>query len=92
MNFAMRTVLRLTAGVMLMKMAFASVASAQDVMQLDLMFRESLLRRTASDGKADDQSIRQRTGEVLRSVRIAQRHARRHRHEITSPASANGGL
>jgi hypothetical protein len=98
MDFVMRPVLRLAATVILMKMAFASAALAQDVMQLDLMFRESLLHRAVPDGQADEPAIRRdagrrlHSGGTLRSVKAARRRPDRLQHKDMSPASANGGF
>jgi len=47
MTVDMRLAFRLAALAMFLNMAFTSTASAQDAMQRDLMFRESLLRKTS---------------------------------------------
>jgi hypothetical protein len=75
-----RSALGLATAVMFLNMALASVASAQDVMQLDLMFRDSLLRKTAPESQLDDHTRRQDTGAMQDPVRLARRHPRPRRH------------
>ena len=80
MTYHKRAALGLGAAVMFLNMAFASVASAQDVMQLDLMFRESLLRKPAPESQTDRRGRRQEIGATQQSLTMARRHPKPRRH------------
>jgi hypothetical protein len=77
----MGDVLRLAAAVMFLNTAFAAVASAQDVMQLDLMFRDSLLRKTAPETDVYDHGRRQDVGAAQEPIKATRRHPRPRRHK-----------
>lgn len=81
MLFHPRGAFGLAAAAMFLNMGFVSVASAQDVMQLDYMFRESLLRKTPPDQVQIDQGRRPQVGTVQEPIKAARRHPRRHRHK-----------
>jgi hypothetical protein len=66
---------------MFLSVAFATVASAQDVMQLDLMFRDSLQRKTAPETGAVDRGRRQEVSAAHRAINVARRHPRPRRHK-----------
>ena len=74
--------LRFATAVLLLGPALASAVSAQDVMQLDLAFKDSLQRGAGSQGPTGYQEGRSRpakeAGEPGNAVR---RHPRRHRHK-----------
>ena len=71
-----RAALGLAAVFMFLDMALASAASAQDVMQLDLMFRESLLRKTAPEIQEDHRGGRQDIGAAQGAVTVTRHHPR----------------
>ena len=71
-----RTAFGLATTVMFLSVAFATVASAQDVMQLDLMFRDSLQRKTAPETGVDDHGRRQEVSAAHRAINVARRHPR----------------
>jgi hypothetical protein len=74
--------LRFATVVLLLGPAFASTASAQDVMQLDLAFKDSLQRGAGSEIPAGYQEGRGRTASETREHGNAvRRHPRRHRHK-----------
>ncbi len=81
MTCHMRAVLGLAAAVMFLNMAFATVVSAQDVMQLDLMFRDSLLRKTAPETGVNDPGRRQDIGAAHQPINVARRPPRPRRHK-----------
>jgi hypothetical protein len=73
--------LRFATAVLLLGPALASAASAQDVMQLDLAFKDSL-QRGGSERPASYQEGRGRTASEAREHGNAvRRHPRRHRHK-----------
>jgi len=75
--------LRFATAVLLLGPAFTSAASAQDVMQLDLAFKDSLQRRPGSEGPAGHEAGRGRdASEVREHIKAARRYPRRHRHKI----------
>jgi hypothetical protein len=72
----------LATAVFLLGSALTSTASAQDVMQLDLAFRDSLLRKSPSDGYTGRQEWpRPNEGLAQEQINPVQRHPRRHRHK-----------
>ena len=75
----------LAAAVMFLDMAFASAASAQDVMQLDLMFRDSLQRKSPPEtqGPADYGRGRDVSAALQEPAKVTRRHWRRHHHQKT---------
>lgn len=74
--------LRFATAVLLLGPALTSAASAQDVMQLDLAFKDSLQRRPASEGLADYREVRGRVASEAREhIKPARRYQRRHRHK-----------
>jgi hypothetical protein len=84
MIYHTRAALGLAVAFMFLDMALASTASAQDVMQLDLMFRDSLQRKSPPEtqGPADYG----RGGDVSAArepSKVARRHWRRHHHQKT---------
>ena len=82
MPFRLTSAVRLAAAVLLLGPAFTSTASAQDVMQLDLEFRNSLQRKSPSEGYASRQEGRRTDGGVAQEpINPAQRQPRRHRHK-----------
>jgi hypothetical protein len=54
-------------------LALPSLASAQDVMQLDTMFRDSLLRRPESPPQLETRRPQE--------IAVTRRHPKRHRHK-----------
>jgi len=74
---------RFAMGVLLLGPAFTSAASAQDVMQLDLAFKDSLQRRpAASEGHADYREGRGRdVSEAREHIKAARRYQRQHRYK-----------
>ena len=81
MTCHIRAALGLAAAVMSLNMAFAAAAWAQDVMQLDLMFRDSLQRKTAPETGVDDHGRRQEVSAAHRASNVARRHPRPRRHK-----------
>jgi hypothetical protein len=74
--------LRFATAVLLLGPALASAASAQDVMQLDLAFKDSLQRGAGSERPAGYQEGRGRTAsEARQHGNAVRRHPRRHRHK-----------
>jgi hypothetical protein len=73
--------LGLAVAVLFLNMAFATAARAQDVMQLDLMFRDSLQRKTAPETGVDDPRRRQDVSAAHRAINVARRHPRPRRHK-----------
>jgi hypothetical protein len=74
--------LRFATAVLLLGPALTSAASAQDVMQLDLAFKDSLQRGPGSEGAAGYQKARGRAASEGREhSNAARRHPRRHRHK-----------
>jgi hypothetical protein len=72
--------LRFATAVLLLGPALASAASAQDVMQLDLAFKDSLQRGAGSEGPTGYQEGRSRpTSEAREHGNALRRHPRRHR-------------
>jgi len=66
------------AAVLLLGLALAPAASAQDAMQLDTAFRDSLLRRSAPEGHTGyEEGQRQDASEAQERVKAARRHPRR---------------
>ena len=81
MPFRLASTVRLAAAVLLLGPAVTSTASAQDVMQLDLEFRNSLLRKSPSEGYASRQEGRRADDGVAQEpINPARRQPRRHRH------------
>ncbi len=76
-----RVAFGLAAAVMSLNMAFATAAWAQDVMQLDLMFRDSLQRKTVPETGVDEHGRRQDLSAVHRAISVARRHPRPRRHK-----------
>ena len=82
MPFRLTSAVGLAAAVLLLGPAFTSTASAQDVMQLDLEFRNSLQRKSPSEGYAGRQEGRRvDDGVAHEQINPAQRQPRRHRHK-----------
>ena len=82
MPFRLASAVRLAAAVLLLGPAFTSTASAQDVMQLDLEFRNSLLRKSPSESYTSRQEGRRTDDGVAQDpINPAQRQPRRHRHK-----------
>jgi hypothetical protein len=77
MTFRLPFASSLAAAVLLLGPALNSMASAQDVMQLDIEFRNSLLRSTASQEQGEGRHLQQQHIEVVKG------HPRRHRHKKT---------
>ena len=82
MTVRLPSAVRFATAVFLLGPVLTSTASAQDVMQLDLAFRDSLLRKSPTEGYAGRQEGR-RPDESLAQEQInqVQRHPRRHRHK-----------
>jgi len=82
MTVRLPSAVRLATAVVLLGPALTSTASAQDVMQLDLAFRDSLQRKSPSDGHTDRRGW-QRPDESLAQEQINPilRHPRRHRQK-----------
>ena len=82
MTVVMRLALRFAAIAMFLNMALTSGASAQDAMQRDQMFRDSLLRKTSPQEQAGpglvDQDRRQDVGAVQAPIKVTRRHPWRH--------------
>jgi hypothetical protein len=74
-----RLVVRVAAIAMLANMALVTVASAQDAMQRDLMFRDSLLRKTSPQEQAGQQA----GPGLAEPIKAARRHPRRPQHQKT---------
>jgi hypothetical protein len=84
MTFNMRYPPGLAAAFMFLDMAIGSVASAQDVMQLDLAFKNGQLPTSREQGHAVDlQDRRQDVGAAPKQTKAARRHPRLHRHQKT---------
>jgi hypothetical protein len=81
MTYHGRAALSRALTVVFLSTAFASVASAQDVMQLDLMFRDSLLRKTPPESQADHQGQRHDVGTAPESIKVTRRYPRPRRHK-----------
>ena len=64
----------LAGAVLLLGPVLASRASAQEAMQLDLDFRNSLLRGSAPQEQGEGRHLQQQ------QIEVAKRHPRRHRH------------
>lgn len=79
MIFDMRSVLG--AGALVMGSALSSAASAQDAMQLDLMFRDTLLRRPAAHEPVNGSRLQREHRE------IATRHPRRQQRHDAAPTT-----
>lgn len=77
--------LSLAVAILFAGLSSTSIASAQDVMQLDLMFKDSLLRRPSSEGAVQvgpgqgDQGRGQGVGASKPAVKAVRRRPRRHR-------------
>lgn len=76
MAFRLRSASRLAAATLLLGFGLTRIASAQDVMQLDLEFRNSLSRGSPPQ----EQSGRRDTSAAQGHIDVARRHSRRHRH------------
>jgi hypothetical protein len=74
MIFRLRPAQCLAAAILLLGPALGTMASAQEAMQLDLEFRNSLLRGQALAEPAEGRHLRQQP------IEVAGRHPRRHRH------------
>ena len=74
MIFCLRSAQCLVAAVLLLGPALSTMASAQEAMQLDLEFRNSLLRGQALPEPAEGRHLRQQP------IEVARHHPRRHRH------------
>jgi hypothetical protein len=74
MIFRLRPAQCLAAAILLLGLALSTMASAQEAMQLDLEFRNSLLRGQALAEPAEGRHLRQQP------IGVAGRHPRRHRH------------
>jgi len=75
MTFSLRSAPCLAAAVFLLGLALTRIASAQDVMQLDLEFRNSLLRGSPPQ----EQGPRRDASEAQGQLDVARRYLRRHR-------------
>jgi hypothetical protein len=71
----MRLAFRLAPIAMFLNMAFTSTASAQDAMQRDLMFRDSLLGKTTP--------LEQAGPGLPAPIKATRRHPRRHQRQRT---------
>jgi hypothetical protein len=74
MIFRLRPTQCLAAAVLLLGPVLGTMASAQEAMQLDLEFRNSLLRGQVLPESAERRHLRQQP------IELAGRHPRRHRH------------
>jgi hypothetical protein len=84
MIFQMCSALGLVAAAMVLNMAFASVASAQDVMQLDLAFKNGQLPTLHGQASAADlRGRRQDVDAVEQSITATRHHPKRRRHQKT---------
>ena len=81
MTCHIRAAFGLAAAITLLNTAFATAAWAQDVMQLDLMFRDSLQRQTAPETGVVDHGRRQDVSAAHRAINVARRHPRPRRHK-----------
>jgi hypothetical protein len=72
-TFRLRPARCLAAAVLLLGLALNSMASGQEAMQLDLEFRNSLLRGQASHEQVEGRHLQQQP------IELARRHPRRHR-------------
>jgi hypothetical protein len=80
MTMHARSALALPAIAILLWLAPASIASAQDVMELDLAFKNSLSQKPAPEVRAerrDGQARRQRARDDQGLVEVKKRHVRR---------------
>jgi hypothetical protein len=75
MAFRLRPAHCLIAAVLLLGPALSSTASGQEAMQLDLEFRNSLLRGQAPHEQAEGRRL-----QPQQPIEVARRHPRRHRH------------
>ena len=75
--------LRLATAVLLLGPVLTSATSAQDAMQLDMAFKDSLQRQPGSEGRAGYQEGRGRddVSEAREHIKPARRHPRRYRHK-----------
>jgi hypothetical protein len=64
MTVRLSSTFRLTAAGLLLGLALTSAASAQEAMQLDLMFKDSLLRGSASRGQGEAGRVQGRREDV----------------------------
>ena len=74
MTFRLHPARCFAAAILLFGPALGSTASGQEAMQLDLEFRNSLLRGQASQEQAEGRHLQQQPIEVVR------RHPKRRRH------------
>jgi hypothetical protein len=74
MIFCLRSAQCLVAAVLLLGPALSTMASAQEAMQLDLEFRNSLLRGQALPEPAERRHLRQQPTEVARHHPGRRRH------------------
>ena len=74
MIFRLRPAQCLAAAVLLLGPALSTMASAQEAMQLDLEFRNSLLRGQALPQPAEQRHLRQQPTEVARHHPGRRRH------------------
>jgi hypothetical protein len=82
MPFRSTSAVRLAAAVLLLGPAFTSTASAQDVMQLDLEFRNSLQRKSPSESYTGRREGRRTDdGVAQEQINPARSQPRRHRHK-----------
>jgi hypothetical protein len=85
MTVRLRATFRLAAAVLLLGPALTSAASAQEAMQLDLMFKDSLLRGSASREQREADRVQGRREDVgrAREYRRTGRHRREpYRHKM----------
>jgi hypothetical protein len=75
MTFRLTFAWSLAVAVLLLGPALSPMASAQDVMQLDTEFRNSLLRGPSSPEQGEGRHLQQP------QIEPARRHPRRHRHK-----------
>jgi hypothetical protein len=84
MTVRLRSTFRLAAAVLLLGLALTSAASAQEAMQLDLMFKDSLLRGSTSreQGEAGRVQGRRENAERAREHPGTAKHRRKvYRHK-----------
>jgi Spy/CpxP family protein refolding chaperone len=77
MTFRMRSTRGFAVIAMLLNMAFAPAASAQDVMQLDLAFKNGQLPTSGQGTVPDLQGQRLNAGAAREPAKLARRHPRR---------------
>jgi hypothetical protein len=84
MTFRTRSAPCLAAAILFLSLAPASIASAQEAMQLDLEFRNSLSRGATSQEQGEGRQLQGRrrdASEAQKQIEVAKRYPMRRRHK-----------